>query len=54
MAVLGARNYTFTEAERLALLIEREKLYRANRRLGTPLKKAQLKHDACFDDRRSN
>lgn len=36
--------------ERLALLIDREKLYRMNRRLTTRLKKAKLRHAACFED----
>ena len=36
--------------ERLALLIDREKLHRMNRRLTTRLKKAKLRHAACFED----
>ena len=36
--------------ERLALLIEREKMHRMNRGLTTRLKKAKLRHAACFED----
>lgn len=36
--------------ERLALLIDREKMHRMNRRLTTRLKRAKLRHAACFAD----
>jgi len=36
--------------ERLALLVDREKLDRMNRRLATRLKNAKLRHTACFED----
>lgn len=41
---------TLSFEEQLALLIDRERLSRTNRRLAAKLKKAQLKHDACFED----
>lgn len=36
--------------ERLALLVDREKLDRMNRRLAIRLKNAKLRHTACFED----
>ncbi len=40
----------FSFEERLALLLEREAVERADRRLATRLKKAKLRHAACFED----
>ena len=36
--------------DRLTLLVEREKQHRMNRRLTTRLRRAKLKHSACFED----
>lgn len=36
--------------ERLGLLIDRELTERENRRLGTRLKKAKLRHSCCVED----
>ena len=47
-AIQGIDELSFEE--RLALLIDREKLHRTNRRLTTRLKKAKLRHTACFED----
>jgi len=47
-AMPGIEDLAFEE--RLALLIDREKLHRMNRRLTTRLKKAKLRHTACFED----
>ena len=47
-AMQGIEELSFEE--RLALLIDREKLHRMNRRLATRLKKAKLRHAACFED----
>lgn len=47
-AMPGIESLSFEE--RLALLIDREKLHRMNRRLTTRLNKAKLRHTACFED----
>lgn len=41
---------TFAFEERLGLLVDRELTYRDNRRLGSRLRRARLRHDACLED----
>ena len=47
-AMQGIEELSFEE--RLALLIDSEKMHRMNRRLTTRLKRAKLRHAACFED----
>jgi len=41
---------SFAFEERLGLLVDRELTYRDNRRLGSRLRRARLRHDACLED----
>ena len=41
---------TLSTEERLALMVDREAIERANRRLATRLRKATLRHPACVED----